>query len=326
MSRFLLEGEFDWLSSVVDDLTNDDLKLVYADWLEERGDARANFLRQFVQASGTMERRDFPPVDQFDPEWVELIGYRILTTLAEDELPGLKIPLLKLARPALRLRKVETPEDQIPVGASKYGGLPDLSAPTRWPTARECDGSTFPTNAEELTGFITQINLSEIARTQALRGLPHAGLLSFFCFQDCENDNPDLVAVKVLFEPEPKELQRKAPPKRLTSGNKTIPPCRLHLEETLDLPVLTGGPWSLASEAYWQPDYDWAVESLSQTDFEHFLGYSRSTSGGDPTRSVDFRHLIRLRRPGCCHQIQMLQSDLVALRIDAIKLAWVDVD
>lgn len=351
MNQPLLEGEFDWLSSVVDDLTDDDLKLVYADWLEERGDERADFLRRFVQASRTMKRSDFPPVEQFDPEWVELLGYRILATLAEEDLPGLKSPLLKLARPALRLRKIETPEDQIPVGASKYGGLPHLSAQTRWPAAGECDDWIYPTTSEELTGFIAQINLSEIAQTQAMRDLPHTGLLSFFSFQDCENDDPDLVAIKVLFEPRPNELQRKDPPKRLTFGNEIIPPCRLRFEEMLDLPSPTSGPWSEELKPYWKEDYIWAIESFyEEPNLEHFLGYGRSTSGDDPTPSKEFRHLILLNRPGgcgtlqpgdpskefrhpilrnkpgCCQQIQIHQADLSALRFEAINLAWVDVD
>jgi uncharacterized protein (TIGR02996 family) len=45
----MLDGEYEWLSAVVANLADDNTKLVYADWLQERGDNdRATFLRAIV--------------------------------------------------------------------------------------------------------------------------------------------------------------------------------------------------------------------------------------------------------------------------------------
>ena len=47
-----LAGERDWLAAVVADLADDAPKLVYADWLEERGDERSDFLRALSSPCG----------------------------------------------------------------------------------------------------------------------------------------------------------------------------------------------------------------------------------------------------------------------------------
>jgi uncharacterized protein (TIGR02996 family) len=35
----MLDGEYEWLAAVVANLADDNTKLVYADWLQEQGDA-----------------------------------------------------------------------------------------------------------------------------------------------------------------------------------------------------------------------------------------------------------------------------------------------
>src|SRR5215207_6421627 len=101
----MLDGEYEWLSAVVSNLTDDNTKLVYADWLQEQGDNdRAKFLRAFVEASKTMTAEDFPkPKKKYGDEWLDLIGFRLLNGLALEVRPDYKKPVLKLARPALRI-------------------------------------------------------------------------------------------------------------------------------------------------------------------------------------------------------------------------------
>jgi uncharacterized protein (TIGR02996 family) len=59
LTRKLLPGERERLAAVVAALPDDAPRLVYADWLEERGDRRSRFLRAFVAASRSMNPPTF---------------------------------------------------------------------------------------------------------------------------------------------------------------------------------------------------------------------------------------------------------------------------
>jgi uncharacterized protein (TIGR02996 family) len=114
------EGERDWVRRVVENLSDDQLKLDYADWLAERGDKRAQFLRQFVAAAKSMNAGDFPSEDQQPREWLELIGYRLLSSVARYGAVELKKPLLRLARPALRMKTIKK-DDSLAADGSAGG-------------------------------------------------------------------------------------------------------------------------------------------------------------------------------------------------------------
>lgn len=77
--------------------------------------------------------------------------------------------LLKLARPAIRLKTTPVAMDDLPVAASRFGGQPDLPPDFEWPVY---DGQ--PHN------FVAQFNLAEVAPFDAQGLLPDSGLLSFF--------------------------------------------------------------------------------------------------------------------------------------------------
>jgi uncharacterized protein (TIGR02996 family) len=51
-----LPGEYGLISAIVSDLRDDAAKLVYADWLEEQGDSRSRFVRDFVAAVRSLDR------------------------------------------------------------------------------------------------------------------------------------------------------------------------------------------------------------------------------------------------------------------------------
>ena len=323
------DGERHWISQVVADLADDDLKLVYADWLEERGDERAAFLRAFVGASHSMARGDFPKPTGLPEEWLELIGFRLLERAAAKEFPELKGPMLRLARPALRMVKAKAADRDIPIGASKVGGLPDLPPGFRWPPGGECRAiyNDDTGGTDRLAGFLAQVNLAEIADTQAARELPRAGLVSFFCFQDMENDNPDAIGAYATFFPDTAGLVRAEPPARLTEGNECLPSSRLGFEETLDLPSTSDGPWSDELRPDPKTVYGKVLDHFRERNFWNVLGYARSTSGGDPTESKDSRHLILLETSaGCRLHIHLNQADLTAGSFGAIALKWVDFD
>jgi uncharacterized protein (TIGR02996 family) len=329
MTRKLLPGERDWLAAVVADLSDDTTKLAYADWLEERGDRRSRFLRAFTEASRSMDPADFPQPKRLPEEWLELIGFRLLERIAVAGYPELKDRVLRVARPALRMKKDAGGRRKIPVGASRIGGLPDLPPGFRWPPGGECHAiyNDDTGGTDRLAGFLAQVNFAEIAHTQAARELPKVGLLSFFCFQDIENDNPDSIGAKAVFYPDPAGLVRTKPPKELTEGNGVIPFARLTFEETLDLPEAHRGPWSRDLRPDLNADYSEVFDHFRRLNFKNMLGYARSTTGGDPTPSKESRHLILLTNaPGCRLHIQLSQADLAAHHFDRITLNWVDFD
>lgn len=318
-----------WIAKIVARLEDDDPKLAYADWLERRNDARATFLRKYVLAIRSMNPAELPSDVGLPEEWLELIGYRLMERAANKGFPELKSPILRLARPALRMRQEPTGDQQIKIGASKIGGLPDLPPGFSWPPGGDCRAiyNDDTRGTERLAGFLAQINLAEIANTQAAHGLPKSGLLSFFCFQDMENDHPDVIGVKAILITGTPKLTRTEPPRRLTRGNEVITASRLIFEETLDLPeVSISGPWK--DEFGGNRDFEEKVhDHFRSLNFDNLMGYGRATSGGDPTPSTQSRHLIVLTNSaGCRVHIQMDQSDLTTSNFDAIKLVWVDFD
>jgi uncharacterized protein (TIGR02996 family) len=329
MTRWLLAGERELLAAVVADLADDAPKLVYADWLEERGDERSDFLRACVQAARSMSPDDFPRARKgLSEEWLELIGFRLLGLIAAKGFPELKRRVLRLARPALRMKKGAA-GGKVSVGGSKVGGLPDLPPGFRWPPGGDCHAiyNDDTGGTDRLAGFLAQINFAEIAHTQAARDLPAEGLLSFFCFQDIENDNPDAIGAKVVFFPDTAGLVRTKPPKKLTEGNEVMPAQRLTFAETLDLPEAYRGPWSKELVPKPGTDYSAVFDHLHHLNFYNFLGYARSTSGGDPTPSKRSRHLIVLENAaGCQLFIQLSQKHLAARKFEAITLNWVEFD
>ncbi len=329
LSQQLLPGERKWLDEVLADLLDDAPKLVYSDWLEDQGDERAAFLRKFVAASQTMDPTDFPPARGLAEEWLELIGYRLLERVAAAGFPELKDRVLRLARPALRMKKSKASDRTIPVGASKIGGLPDLPPDYPWPPGGDCHAiyNDDTGGTERLAGFLAQVNFAEIADTQAAKDLPKTGVLSFFCFQDIENDNPDAIGAKAIFFPDPAVLVRTEPPDELTEGNEVIPSQRLTFAETLDLPEGYDGPWSEELKPDEDADYSEVLDHFRELNFENVLGYARATSGGDPTPNKQSRHLILLNNAVECRlHIQISQDDLAARNLENITLNWVDFD
>ncbi|HKB38284.1 MAG TPA: YwqG family protein, partial [Gemmataceae bacterium] len=113
---------------------------------------------------------------------------------------------------AILLRTKVSSEAKIPLGATKIGGRPDLSASTEWPAYR--DGKPL--------AFLAQINLAEIARLGTpIKGLPSNGLLSVFSVwgRTAEtDDNPEGVEEKTGWTavlhtlPRVKLERRKIPP------------------------------------------------------------------------------------------------------------------
>ncbi len=330
-----VSGEDEWLAKIVDDLLNDKLKLEYSDWLDLHGSSmRSTFLRSFVRKMSSMSKENWPiPKPFISEKWLELIGYHLVTKMVEEEHPELRMPVLRVARPALRFKEKLREDDDIPVGASKAGGLPDLPKDVSWPVGAECTAiyNDETAGVEELAGFLGQINLAEIAHTLAARTLPKSGVLSFFCFQDIENDKPDTIGVKAILLPEPSKLLRTEPQEELLEGNTTMPSRSLDFEETLDVPEdsagYNDGPWAKELNPNPKKSYESFFDHFRELNFDNILGYARSTTGGDPTPSKQSRHLIVLRNSiGCTVHLQIPADELAKHNFNAITLNWVDFD
>jgi uncharacterized protein (TIGR02996 family) len=322
----LLNGERDLLAAVVANLRDDNVKLVYADWLENRDDDRGVFLREYVEASRVMRLANFPKPKKFSEEWLELIGFRIVQKVVEVGGDAkLKTKLLKLARPALRLLTTSKGAHDLPVGASKIGGFPDLPPEFEWPQGHECKAiyNSETDGVEELAGFVAQVNFAEITETQSARslGLPSTGILSLFSYTDA--DDPDVIGALARYIPDVSQLRSLKPSKRLEDGNKPMRVKRLTFAETLDLPESYDGPWAKEMEGVPEEiDQHWRG-----LNFHNMFGYSRSTSGGDPTPNKQSRHLIVIDNCcGCKLHIQLPLKKLLAHRFDTITLNWVDFD
>jgi uncharacterized protein YwqG len=92
--------------------------------------------------------------------------------ISEAGLGGVAERILELVRPCYRIGRVLTPDEGIPIGSSRFGGSPDVSAGFTWP---HVSGS----GKAEPMEFVGQIRLSDLPEPVP-ESLPRDGLLSFF--------------------------------------------------------------------------------------------------------------------------------------------------
>jgi uncharacterized protein (TIGR02996 family) len=213
-----LPGEADLLAHVLADLRDDARRLVYADWLEEHADPRGEYLRRCVaahRAGGPL-----PDGSAFPKPWRDLCGLTLIADAHELGLANRLDVLLRLARPAVTITTARVAERELPVGASKCGGRPDLPADGEWPTGERTR-----------LAFLGQLNFAELAGSVVARELPPAGLLSIF--YDAEECHPE--DWRIVHMLDSVGLTRIEEPDDLTDGNR-FHPCRLSFAETLTLP------------------------------------------------------------------------------------------
>ncbi len=106
------------------------------------------------------------PADQYVQKRAEAVAL-----IEQHAPPRLQSALIELLRPAIALCATRAEDAQIPLGASKFGGAPDVPEGFEWPTWKE-----------KPLGFLAQINLEEVAPFDVEGLLPKGGLLSFFYF------------------------------------------------------------------------------------------------------------------------------------------------
>jgi uncharacterized protein (TIGR02996 family) len=170
--------ELSLLFTVVADLSDPTPKLVYADWLEERGDPRGEFLREFVHRAN-LKNGVLPPSDDFPLPWRHVVGIRAIEIIRKHEARQFEKELLRRARPVLHIDMVPTADELIPPGDTKFGGHPDIPPEWSWPFGK----ADWRTKEEPLT-FHCQIRLRDLLGTLASYLLPTEGLISVFGYID----------------------------------------------------------------------------------------------------------------------------------------------
>jgi uncharacterized protein (TIGR02996 family) len=237
----VLPGEAAMLAAVLANLTDDLPKLVYADWLEERGDERGVFLREFTTAARNGKK--LPKPKKLSESWLDLVGYPLIAIPRERGVPlprelsqvpewaSLASPeswastppehLLRDALPALTFSSEKAKDSTLPVVVRRFGGGPDVPPKFKWPKHER--GGPF--------AFLAQFNLAELSVSPAVRELPSSGLLSVF--SSASHHPPPRWSVYHF--PTPVGLARQSPPAGLKKAYRS-PPCQLTFSEVLVLP------------------------------------------------------------------------------------------
>ncbi|OAI48081.1 hypothetical protein AYO44_01375 [Planctomycetaceae bacterium SCGC AG-212-F19] len=226
----VLPGEVELLARVVADLHDDPPKLIYADWLDERGDQRGPFLRAFVRA--VRQGAVLPDSAPFSQAWRNLVGVTVIEGAFQHGLADRIDPILHLALPTITFDAESPGRLEFPIGATKLGGCPDLPSVEDWPLRNELPLS-----------FLGQFNLADFKGTLAARDLPESGILTFFLFNDPSAGMPveDPGYWRCRFIPGGTALVRCPPHPRLDEANRVRSACAVQWMETLDLSPL-GNP------------------------------------------------------------------------------------
>lgn len=142
--------------------------------------------------------------------------------------------IMAAARPAIRLYTERVTLDELPLGASRMGGLPDMPPGVPWP---EFEGRPLE--------FLAQINFKEAASVAQIPELPDSGWLIVFYDLHQRSKNAEDIWRGLIFDVEEASLQRQKPQKEVERGLRlwsntpsgTAPPkdvdfhlCKLRME------------------------------------------------------------------------------------------------
>lgn len=311
-----LPGEFEYYAAVVENLADNSLKLKYAEWLDAQGDRRGKYLRKLVTASESMEVNQFPAPIEGAEQWTEMMGATILKGIALQRLSASRDSILRLARSAVHWECTAASDDEIPIGASKSGGLPDLPPDIPWPRGCDCPPSGFGhSESEDLCEFHCQLNLGDFRPLVAGRRLPSHGLLQFFTYIE---EGQDVEGIRVLYHPDLTKLNRTLLPKPLPDGRTVDSPSVLTFYDVLSLPS-KDAPW--ADEFGLPKGTDYELPDQSDVDF---LGYMHSANSDDGTPGKEWQHLLEFSTDFQRWYLQIKQDDLLAARFDQVKLIQVE--
>jgi uncharacterized protein (TIGR02996 family) len=146
-----MDNDEAFLRAIADNSADDTPRLVYADWLEERGDPRAAFLRvQHALTGQTPDacryrglcEQELELVRQLDPAWIQRVR-RYTTALPCRDLAVLVPELRPFARTTTRLHPHRA-AGPLPTWVSKIGGRFLWPTSEPWPSCPECNVDLTP--------------------------------------------------------------------------------------------------------------------------------------------------------------------------------------
>lgn len=166
----------------------------------------------------------------------------------------------RLAQAAIRLGSHTADDAQLPIGASKLGGAPDLPPEVAWPAWKNVSMS-----------FVGQLQLADVRPFDAERRLPATGLLLFFYDAQQHTYGADPAdrggwQVRLIAGSQP-QLQRATPPADLPAAGR-FRPCALTFSRLATLPqrpevLLPQLDWTSAERQLYD---DFAATLLKGTD------------------------------------------------------------
>lgn len=217
---------------------------------------------------------------------VAVLRERLAAELAAAGVGQRAAEIAALGVPCVRLRTTPGQDGEIPVGASKLGGHPDLPDGVEWP---EWQGRPL--------SFAAQLELAEAARHAPEGSFPGAGLLSFFVDETLEASGlypTDEGGWRVIWLPAGSALTRRAPP--AARAPQTFQPCAVEMHAALSLP----GDDALIHEHGLDRDDDElldAIEAVRGECIHQLLGIPRPIQA-DPAVACQFGiHGVHRRTP-----------------------------
>jgi uncharacterized protein YwqG len=199
----------------------------------------------------------------FDEEDFE----RVKEALDSEPIAGAHT-LERLATPALRIVATRTQTDTLPIGASRFGGTPDVPATFAWPSR---DGRPLT--------FLAQLELAEVKMPE----LPeHGWLLFFYDVQDMPwgFDPRDAGGAAVVFLDSDRSALRRIDHPAVDETAGPFAACRLDLTRVIDLPHEFDSVVEAAGIRVQESDSDGYQHSMSLLSgvedgatYHHLLGH-----------------------------------------------------
>lgn len=177
---------------------------------------------------------------------------QLLERIHEAGLSRIAADVEALLKSSVRLAAHASDDAQIPVGASKLGGLPDLPADVAWPQCQDLSWGEGWWTKEQIQGgplfFLLQLNMADVAHLDSEHALPDTGMLYFFAalWKDgFPNDGVEPDSWKVIYYDGERNLLRRTPAPPVSDEmdidtplplGEQIKPCTLVFEECYVLP------------------------------------------------------------------------------------------
>jgi uncharacterized protein YwqG len=184
-----------------------------------------------VKAPKAPKKRKLVPFPEKPLVAVDKLPKTLRLAVEKSEIPGVTpAQLLSILRPALAI--ILSPTKNVPVGASKLGGRPDLPAGVPWPTYDDDEDRALP--------FILQIDLASVAYLHDLEALlPKKGMLFFF-----SDTAPDEIADARVVYSDKKPARRDFPEDLVDRAEQVdfiaqLPEVKITLRPIVTLPTRT---------------------------------------------------------------------------------------